>query len=68
MSAKFKTKECVTSGEVTLDVGFKAGQIAIRWAAPNGLIMHLSESQANDLADALDTSLDMIESDPLLWS
>lgn len=68
MGKAFKTNRSLVMGAITLDIGKRGSKTAIRYNQEGKATLVLTEDEANDLADALDDALDLLDSDPALWS
>lgn len=67
MAAKFHSKRTVVVDSVTVEIGRKSNAPAFKIHLPNAGAVIVDEAYVNSLADALDDTLDIFESDPLLW-
>ena len=66
MVAKFRTKHEVATGAATVTIGRRSNAPAFKIEV-RGSVFIIDETEANDLADALDNAITAFESDPLLW-
>jgi hypothetical protein len=65
MSKKFYEKRTYTKGDMTVQVGVRANEPAIRVFLPDMQAASLTIQRADDLADLLDEALDGLDEEPL---